>query len=180
MIVGQPLRLPRSRSAGSPRRPPALEIIKAIQPTRIGRRLKCIKHSTLNPNANGEATISLGVTEIELTRTHRDYLECLKHSSANRMRTREATDAGRENAEESLNGARSLKVVVVEIGRRCARPTNDVTRRHSVAATELRLPQRKQPWIGLHMPGSTVTEYLAALPADRREALNEVAGGITH
>jgi hypothetical protein len=28
------------------------------------------------------------------------------------------------------------------------------------------------------MPASTVTEYLAALPADRREALNEVRRGI--
>ena len=28
------------------------------------------------------------------------------------------------------------------------------------------------------MPASTVTEYLAALPADRRDALNEVRRGI--
>ena len=28
------------------------------------------------------------------------------------------------------------------------------------------------------MPASTATEYLAALPADRREALNEVCRGI--
>jgi uncharacterized protein YdhG (YjbR/CyaY superfamily) len=28
------------------------------------------------------------------------------------------------------------------------------------------------------MPTTTVTEYLAALPADRREALNEVRRGI--
>jgi len=28
------------------------------------------------------------------------------------------------------------------------------------------------------MPASTVTEYLAALPADRRQALNEVRWGI--
>ncbi len=28
------------------------------------------------------------------------------------------------------------------------------------------------------MPASTVTEYLAALPADRRDALNEVRQGI--
>jgi hypothetical protein len=28
------------------------------------------------------------------------------------------------------------------------------------------------------MPASTVTEYLAALPVDRREALNEVRRGI--
>jgi uncharacterized protein YdhG (YjbR/CyaY superfamily) len=28
------------------------------------------------------------------------------------------------------------------------------------------------------MPASTVTEYLAALPADRREALSEVRRGI--
>lgn len=29
------------------------------------------------------------------------------------------------------------------------------------------------------MPASTVTEYLAALPADHREALNELRRGIT-
>ena len=28
------------------------------------------------------------------------------------------------------------------------------------------------------MPASTVTEYLAALPADRRDALNEIRRGI--
>jgi hypothetical protein len=32
--------------------------------------------------------------------------------------------------------------------------------------------------VNFRMPASTVTEYLAALPADRREALNEVRRGI--